>query len=156
MIGTWIDTTLAPKDGTPVLVALRKDLSQGKGNSYLKEWDGALIVMQYAGSAADGDQADWSVSLPGQITTVPGSWIEGWKPLDDHPADAVAAAPLWMTYKNWRGEVATRKIQPLSLRFGSTEWHPEPGWLLLAMDMEKGAEREFALADCDFLSMGAD
>lgn len=54
---------------------------------------------------------------------------------------------LKLTYTNWRGETAERTIVPLSVWYGSTEWHPEPQWLLKAYDMEKGAQRDFALAD---------
>lgn len=58
---------------------------------------------------------------------------------------------LVMDYTNWRGESARRSIVPTGqLRFGTTEWHPKPGWLLLAWDTEKAAMREFALGDCDF------
>lgn len=55
--------------------------------------------------------------------------------------------PVKLVYKNWRGETAEREIIPRSLRYGSTEWHPEPQWLLLTLDVEKNAEREFALRD---------
>ncbi|TSD89161.1 hypothetical protein FFK22_009010 [Mycobacterium sp. KBS0706] len=40
-----------------------------------------------------------------------------------------------------------RRAVPMSVRFGSTEWHPEPQWLLRAFDVEKQAEREFAMKD---------
>lgn len=50
-------------------------------------------------------------------------------------------------YTNWSGETAWRSIVPRSLRFASTEWHPEPQWLLDAWDIEKSAERSFALHD---------
>lgn len=50
-------------------------------------------------------------------------------------------------YTNWRGETSVRRIIPKSVRFGSTEWHPEPQWLLLAWDADKQADREFALKD---------
>ena len=56
-------------------------------------------------------------------------------------------APLELPYRNWRGEISTRKIQPIRLDFGATEWHPEPQWLLVATDIEKNAERSFALKD---------
>jgi uncharacterized membrane-anchored protein len=63
-------------------------------------------------------------------------------------ASALAAAPpapvVECTYTNYRGETAIRRISPISARFGSTEWHPEPQWLLLAFDHDKQAEREFA------------
>lgn len=49
------------------------------------------------------------------------------------------------TYTNWCGETAERKIIPLRIWFGATQWHPEPQWLLAAIDVEKGAERDFAL-----------
>src|SRR6185369_8664674 len=50
-------------------------------------------------------------------------------------------------YRNYKGEEGYRRVIPLSLRYGTTEWHPEPQWLLLGYDTEKEAEREFALAD---------
>lgn len=53
-------------------------------------------------------------------------------------------------YRNWRGEVRTRTVAPLVLHFGATEWHPEPGWLLTAIDKETGERRDFALADFNF------
>lgn len=59
----------------------------------------------------------------------------------------IEGAPLELPYKNWLGEVSTRKIQPVRLEFGSTTWHPEPQWLLIAWDVEKEAERSFALKD---------
>jgi len=48
-------------------------------------------------------------------------------------------------YTNWRGERTLREIIPISIRFGTSEWHPEPQWLLLAYDIDKQAEREFAM-----------
>lgn len=55
--------------------------------------------------------------------------------------------PLRITYRNWRGEVSERNIVPQSVWFGATEWHPEPQWLLSALDTDKGAARDFTLAD---------
>lgn len=52
-----------------------------------------------------------------------------------------------LTYTNWRGETNERAIKPLRIWFGSTEWHPEPQWLLTAIDKDKDAERDFALKD---------
>lgn len=50
-------------------------------------------------------------------------------------------------YTNYRGETGRRKVIPSSLRYGSTEYHPEPQWLMDAFDIEKQAERTFALLD---------
>lgn len=50
-------------------------------------------------------------------------------------------------YTNYRGETALRRIIPMSLRFGSTEWHPRAQWLLEAFDLDRHAERSFALQD---------
>ena len=61
--------------------------------------------------------------------------------------------PICMTYRNYRGEIAERCIIPDRVRFGSTDWHPEPGWLLHAFDTDKGAFRDFALADCQFADL---
>jgi hypothetical protein len=62
-------------------------------------------------------------------------------------------APITMTYRNYRGEVAQRTVVPTRIWFGSTDWHPEPGWLMSAYDLEKGSDRDFALADCQFADL---
>ena len=66
------------------------------------------------------------------------------------PAQPGGGEAITFRYTNWRGEVADRTAIPRGLRWGATEWHPEPGWLLLAFDTEKQADREFALKDCLF------
>lgn len=50
-------------------------------------------------------------------------------------------------YTNYKGETAVRRILPKELRFGSNKWHSEPQWLLVAHDLDKGAERTFACKD---------
>lgn len=52
-----------------------------------------------------------------------------------------------ITYTNYKGETAERTIIPIELWFGSTEYHPEEQWLLKAFDLEKKAERNFAVKD---------
>jgi predicted DNA-binding transcriptional regulator YafY len=50
-------------------------------------------------------------------------------------------------YTNHRGQHAERNILPVSIEFGSTQWHPEPQWILVALDMDKRADRHFAMKD---------
>jgi hypothetical protein len=50
-------------------------------------------------------------------------------------------------YTNYRGITARRRIIPRRIWFGSTEWHPGEQWILDAFDLEKRAERSFAIAD---------
>lgn len=64
------------------------------------------------------------------------------KPKNISPEKIVRAV-----YTNWKGETEIRKFLPIYIYFGSTEWHPERQWLLNAWDIEKDAEREFALKD---------
>ena len=52
-----------------------------------------------------------------------------------------------ITYKNWRGEVADRHIEPIKLWYGATPYHKKEQWLLKAYDLDKQAERDFALQD---------
>lgn len=61
--------------------------------------------------------------------------------------DLGLSPPVTLTYKNWKGEVADRLILPITIWYGTTEWHPEPQWFLKARDMEKHDERDFALVD---------
>ena len=51
-------------------------------------------------------------------------------------------------YTNWRGARRLYRILPFDIRFGSSEWHPEPQWLLSAIDEDDNAKmKEFALKD---------
>lgn len=61
--------------------------------------------------------------------------------------DGKIAPPLEIGYTNYRGEFAVRCILPISFWYGSTEWHPEPQWLVKAYDADKGAVRDFAFKD---------
>jgi hypothetical protein len=55
-------------------------------------------------------------------------------------------------YTNWRGETSNRRLLLGALRFGTTDWHPEPTWLILAFDVDHPAQiwKEFDLTKCDF------
>lgn len=50
-------------------------------------------------------------------------------------------------YTNWKGETAIRQIVPIRLEYLATEWHPEEQWCLIAFDLDKQAERNFACKD---------
>jgi len=60
--------------------------------------------------------------------------------------------PVTLVYTNYGGETSERTITPIKPWFGSTEWHPEPQWLLTAFDHEKQANRDFALKDFGYPS----
>jgi predicted DNA-binding transcriptional regulator YafY len=62
-------------------------------------------------------------------------------------AQVDTATTIEILYTNYRGETSRRRIVPASLRFGSTEFHPEPQWLLEAFDVERAADRTFAMRD---------
>ncbi|GAA0586508.1 hypothetical protein ACFQH5_20360 [Halomonas salifodinae] len=57
--------------------------------------------------------------------------------------------PIEFEYTNWRGERATRRAIPISIAWASTDYHPEPQWLMTARDLEKNATRDFALRDME-------
>lgn len=61
------------------------------------------------------------------------------------PPDAKSVVVI--RYTNYRGETADRRIIPIRIRFGSTKWHPEEQWLLDAFDLDRGADRAFAMKD---------
>jgi hypothetical protein len=50
-------------------------------------------------------------------------------------------------YTNYRGITALRRIIPRRIWFGHTEWHPGEQWILDVFDVEKRAERSFAIAE---------
>lgn len=57
------------------------------------------------------------------------------------------SSPLEMMYVNHRGEAALRRIVPVMVWHGATEWHKEPQWLLRAWDVDRQATRDFAMRD---------
>lgn len=105
------------------------------------------------------------IILP-DCSTCQGKGYVPWNASDDY--DCLARVPCWecckrwddaerertlertavlIKYRNHRGEVAWRRIAPLRVWHGSTEWHSEPQWLLRVWDFHKHAERDFAMAD---------
>ena len=50
-------------------------------------------------------------------------------------------------YTNYKSETAVRRIIPLEIRFAATEWHPAEQWLLEAFDLDRNAQRSFAIKD---------
>lgn len=58
------------------------------------------------------------------------------------PRDAIT---FW--YRNYKGEVGYRRVRPLSIRYGTSEWHPEKQWLMRGYDTVNDKEREFAMKD---------
>jgi len=50
-------------------------------------------------------------------------------------------------YKNWKGEIGIRNIVPLFMRYGHTDFRKEDQWLLSAWDVDKDAERTYAIMD---------
>ena len=50
-------------------------------------------------------------------------------------------------YTNYKGDTRIRHILPIGIHFSSSEWHSEPQWLLDAFDIDKNANRSFALRD---------
>lgn len=55
--------------------------------------------------------------------------------------------PIRVLYKNYRGETAWRTIIPKEIFFGCNDYHKEDQWLVKVQDMEKGAERIYAMSD---------
>ena len=70
----------------------------------------------------------------------------------DHALDGDRRQILVARYKNHRGVVASRSLIPLSrMHWGSNQWHPEPQWLMDAIDCEKRELRTFSLKNLKFL-----
>jgi predicted DNA-binding transcriptional regulator YafY len=50
-------------------------------------------------------------------------------------------------YTNYKNETSHRLVVVHAIGFGSSEWHTEPQWMMLALDLEKMEMREFAMRD---------
>ena len=54
---------------------------------------------------------------------------------------------VFIVYKNWKGVVGHRKIRPINIWYGKTEYHPQEQWFINATDLDKSEERNFAIGD---------
>lgn len=54
---------------------------------------------------------------------------------------------LIFDYINWKGERGTRRVKPINIWYGKTEYHKKKQWFLKALDLDKNEERDFALKD---------
>lgn len=61
-------------------------------------------------------------------------------------ADKAQPNEIIFWYTNHRRESAYRRVVPHSLRWGTSDYYPDPQLLLKAFDCDKNAEREFAVA----------
>jgi len=52
-----------------------------------------------------------------------------------------------IVYHNWKDETAIRRVTPKVFYWGSTTYHPENQWLMLAFDEDKKQDRVFAMRD---------
>lgn len=50
-------------------------------------------------------------------------------------------------YTNHRGETTWRRIIPIQLFYGTSNYHKTPQWLLQVTDVDKGLHRTLALSD---------
>ena len=50
-------------------------------------------------------------------------------------------------YRNHRGETATRRVIPTRIEYTATPWHPEPQWILWAVDLDRRENRGFAMSE---------
>lgn len=57
------------------------------------------------------------------------------------------------TYTNWEGKTAERSCLVQEVLFGTTDFHPTPQFLLKGLDIEKGAERIYSMADMTNLTV---
>ena len=50
-------------------------------------------------------------------------------------------------YVNWKGKKSARNAEPVEIIYASNDYHPEKQWLLVAIDLDKGESRTFAMKD---------
>ena len=75
----WVSMDSAPKDGTPVLLKFKDDLS-----AYKK--DSLFAGIQFVGRSY-GNIMEWSFAAPVGVGGFPDNWLEGWQPLPSPPKE---------------------------------------------------------------------
>jgi predicted DNA-binding transcriptional regulator YafY len=65
--------------------------------------------------------------------------------MNDKGAPDTTPRDVVIDYTNWKGERRMRRIRPGQMYWGTSDYHPEPQWLLQAWDCEKREFRTFAM-----------
>ena len=50
------------------------------------------------------------------------------------------------SYRNYRGEISSRKVKVIGIAYGKTQYHPDEQWLLHGIQ-DDGSERMFSMRD---------
>lgn len=53
----------------------------------------------------------------------------------------------YFDYTNHKGSEGPRQAEPMAIRYGSSNYHGQPQWLMLGYDYKKDAPREYAMRD---------
>lgn len=62
----------------------------------------------------------------------------------------VAGQALRFRYTNYRGITSVREVRPVYIRFGTSDYYPEPCWLMKALDFDRSEFREFRMSSMEF------
>lgn len=145
------------------LMGLIRDAAtkHGHANSEL-----AILCDEAADACEDGtltyahlrEIAEWL-----NLERVPVAWVEAAEIVPDDVLEVAADPARWVLvraldaiehgvvvefeYRNYRGEQATRHVQPRALRHGPTAYHKTPGWKLEAFDIDRNDVRTFDTMD---------
>lgn len=115
-------------------MSIMLELSSGLREKYLKHLGVKISRFPYE-RCPEQEKIDWE-ELAQKILSE-----------DDNPsADKVVSFHC----VNWRGEGAIRIAYLIEIGWGSTEWHPQEGWLIKGYDLERKALRQYSLKDCNF------
>lgn len=63
------------------------------------------------------------------------------------PCISVITRRTRFSYRNHRGETSMYYVEPLSVWYGVTRWHPEMQWFMRATDIQNDVVRDFAMRD---------
>lgn len=59
----------------------------------------------------------------------------------------VVGYDLSFIYTNYKGETKPRRVRAYDVYWGFNEYHPEPQFLLIGLDLDKHEIRTFAMSD---------
>lgn len=70
---------------------------------------------------------------------------------EEDKTDSKVSTKVKIIYTNHRGIKSQRTVIPYhrGIRFGCSEWHKQPQWLMSAFDIDKAETREFAMKDIE-------
>jgi hypothetical protein len=102
--------------------------------------EGWKAAAQWLRRFADAHFGRWAAMEPREVLKDAATRLEA--ALPEPAADGITT----FSYRNHEKKIGIRRVRIIGMRYGTSDYYAEPGYLLIAFDLDRQAVREFSLS----------